>query len=250
MTIYCTGLNSSVGNLLNQDDELNLKPILTKTNRTSRNMIFENPSKLLKEDDYLIHIAWNMDKRDLESSYNINVDGARQLIDNLNNDQKKRFIFMSTINASDKSKSIYEQHKYEVENYVLEKGGYVIKCGLIYNSEDKFQFGFINSLYQMAKKFPLIPNFSGNSSIYYLTSDHELKNLILKIVNSNDLYLQKNNKCFSLGPISFETLVREVMALDKRIVKIPWIVGYVTSKLLEKLNINFPIKSDSMMAIK
>ena len=28
---------------------------------------------------------------------------------------------MSTINASDKSKSIYEQHKYEVENYVLEK---------------------------------------------------------------------------------------------------------------------------------
>ena len=153
MTIYCTGLNSSVGSLLNQDDELKLKPILTKTNRASGNMIFENPSKLLKEDDYLIHIAWNMDKRDLESSYNINVDGARQLIDNLNNDQKKRFIFMSTINASDKSKSIYEQHKYEVENYVLEKGGYVIKCGLIYNSEDKFQFGFINSLYKMAKKF-------------------------------------------------------------------------------------------------
>ena len=87
MTIYCTGLNSSVGNLLNQDDELKLKPILTKTNRTSRNMIFENPSKLLKEDDYLIHIAWNMDKRDLESSYNINVDGARQLIDNLNNNK-------------------------------------------------------------------------------------------------------------------------------------------------------------------
>ena len=92
MTIYCTGLNSSVGSLLNQDDELKLKPILTKTNRASGNMIFENPSKLLKEDDYLIHIAWNMDKRDLENSYNINVNGTRQLIDNLNNDQKKRFI--------------------------------------------------------------------------------------------------------------------------------------------------------------
>lgn len=247
MTIYCTGLSSEVGKQLNSLNELNLKSHKTKTNRNSKEMIFENPKLILEDGDYLIHIAWNMDKRD-KDSYNINVIGSKNLINSLDKEQMKRFIFISTINASNESKSIYEKDKFEVENYVLEKGGSVIKCGIFYSSEDKFKSSFVNSLYNTAKNFPVIPNFSGNRKIYYLTSDLDLKFAILKMLDKKNS--SKINKCYGVGPITFKTLVNEFMELDKTILNIPWSIGYMVSKFFEILRLNFPIKSDSLLAIR
>ena len=40
------------------------------------------------------------------------------------------------------------------------------------------------------------------------------------------------------------------MKLNKPIINVPWFIGYYTARLFEILQINFQIKSDSLLGIK
>ena len=40
------------------------------------------------------------------------------------------------------------------------------------------------------------------------------------------------------------------MNLNKAIINIPWLVGFMAARFFEILKINFPVKSDSLMALK
>ena len=250
MKVIATGLTGHLGGILKVSNNLIYYDVPKESSRDSKFMKFNLNSIELK-DDYFIHAAWDLNSRTKESCEEINVKGSLDLIQELENLEYdfKKFIFISTINADERSKSVYEKCKFRIEEIVLSKGGYVIKPGIVFDSSEPFASGFIKNLYDLALKYPILPNFSGEKKLYYLTSSVKLNETINKIVK-NELSQQSKLKIYNFGPLNYKELVNDFMDLNKKIFNLPWIFGYIISKFFEILNINFPIKSDSLLALR
>ena len=250
MDVVCTGFTGHLGQTINKLNNINFINIAKTTSRSSKTMNFNFDKDTIK-DKFFIHAAWNLESRNKKDSHDINVKGTLDLIKRLEelDFDLTKFVFISTINASPKSKSVYEKDKFTIEEIILEKGGYVLKPGIIYDNKDPFSGGLLGNLYKLAKTFPILPNFTGIKKVYYLTSSECFINHIEKIL-MGETGNTKKSKLFNVGPIDYKTLVNQFMKLEKTIIRIPWLFGYIASKLFESLNINFPLKSDSLLSLK
>tara|TARA_X000000368_G_C23047062_1_gene719605 strand:- start:892 stop:1653 length:762 start_codon:yes stop_codon:yes gene_type:complete len=246
VNLYVTGFKSFFSSIIrNNLSEFNLYEIKSLTDSNSNNMRFElNLDVLNNQDTYIMHAAWNMKERNIKKSHSINVLGSKLFFDSLSQDQKKRFIFISSTSAFKNTDSVYGMHKFEVENYVLKNGGSVIKCGLIVNEQDPFSGGFFSELYNLAKKTPVIPNFTGNKKIFEITDSLELKRALNNIGNSNLIDAYKKEI------YTFKELVNEIMKLDKKIINLPMIAGIYVAKLFNFFKIPLGLNIDSLLSLR
>ena len=101
MNLYVTGFKSFFSSIIrNNLSEFNLYEIKSLTDSNSNNMRFElNLDVLNNQDTYIMHAAWNMKERNIKKSHSINVLGTKLFFDSLSQDQKKRFIFISSTSA-------------------------------------------------------------------------------------------------------------------------------------------------------
>ena len=251
MKVFITGKSSFFNKLFRKSiRNIEIIEIKSITDRNSKEMIFDfNFLSQISENSLIIHSAWNMEEREEQSSRKINVNGSINFFDSLDEDLRKKFIFISSVGAHKKAVSIYGKHKYEVEEYIAKNNGLVLKCGLLVDEEDPFSEGFFSNLYKLANKVPIIPNFSGNNKIYKITNTENIKNSFEMITNNRDEKISINN-CFNEENYSFKELIINVMKMNKPIINIPWFIGYYASKFFEVLKINFLVKSDSLLGIK
>tara|TARA_Y100000389_G_C17408886_1_gene489687 strand:+ start:689 stop:1450 length:762 start_codon:yes stop_codon:yes gene_type:complete len=250
MNVFITGKSSFFSKLLNKSlSNIEIIEIKSLTNTQSKKMKFDMSFlKELTPESIIIHAAWNMKNRNLNSSQLINLNGTLNLFNSLDEKTKTQFIFISSTGANKNAVSVYGKHKYEVEQRIIKGGGEVLKCGLLIDKDNPFLDGFFANLYKLAKSVPVIPNFSGTNPIYQITNDQSIKRTFETTLigkGKNEIY-----ECFETENYSFKQLVNEVMGINKPIVNIPWHVGYYTSKIFEIFKINFPIKSDSLLGIK
>lgn len=245
MKLYLTGFNSFFSDVLRKNlKDISFYQIKNLTNSGSKFMNFEiDFKKFNDQDSYLVHTAWNMKERNLDKSYNINVLGSKFLFDSLDQNLKKRFIFISSTSAFNKTESVYGKHKLEVENYVLENGGNVIKCGLVLDEQEPFNGGFFSELYNLAKKTPVIPNFTGNQKVYEITYSSDLERAFNSIGSSNLINAYQDS-------ITFRELVNKIMKFDKKIINLPIFMGISASKFFNFFNIPFGLNYDSLLSLK
>lgn len=251
MKVFITGSSSFFTKLfVKYVKNIEIVYISSKTNRNSSNMIFDlNFLDEFEEDSFIVHSAWNMSERTESKSRIINLEGSLSFFNSLNSQQKKRFIFVSTNVASEDAVSVYGQHKYEVEQEILKKGGLVMKCALLIDEERPFEEGFFSDLYKLASKAPVVPNFSSRNKIYQLTRGPLVNDRFNELIELN-YNMSRTLDCFDNNLYSFNELVKNVMGLEKPIVNIPWTIGYYTSRMFEIFHFKFPIKSDSLLGIK
>ena len=248
MRIFVTGFSSSlVKVLLKKVKNVELIPIKNTTDSHSEIMAFDLSSLIgFSNDDFILHAAWNMKNNSIQRSETINVDGSINFFNSLNIDQKKRFIFISSIAASSETSSIYGKQKYEVEKYILSHGGKVIKLGILTDIKTEGLI-FLENLQSSTKYLPFMPNFSGKKEIYFLTNKNTLQDYFDTLVVNQASNLQD---CFEKNPIDFKRLIRNVLLIRKPIINFPFILGYQVVKLLNIFFSNFPVKPDSFEYIK
>ncbi len=249
MRLFVTGFNSSlVKVIISNLSNIDIIPISSLTNSESSKMEFNLDSlKNFNSEDYILHCAWNMKERNLEKSHKINVQGSINFFNNLNLNQKKNFIFVSSISAMPNTLSIYGRHKLKVEDYVLSNQGNVLRLGLLYDQNESTELGFISNLRSVANYFPIIPNFSGASKIYRITTKNEISKYFLNELSkkSQNLYLAYTDK-----PYSFKELVNDILGINKPVISLPFSVGYFVIKLVRKIIPNYKLNDDSFLYIK
>jgi len=243
--LYLTGFNSFFSNVLRKNiKDMSFYQIKSLTNSGSSSMNFELNLKSFKDpDSYIVHSAWNMKERNLEKSYSINVLGSKLFFDSLEQDLQKRFIFISSTSAFNKSESVYGMHKFEVETYVLEKGGIVIKCGLVVDEQDPFSGGFFSELYNLAKKTPVIPNFTGNQKVYEITKSSDLQKAFTSIGSTNLINAYQDS-------ITFRELVNKIMKIEKKIIDLPIFIGIYSSKFFNFFKFPLGLNFDSLLSLR
>tara|TARA_X000000368_G_C23051924_1_gene721856 strand:+ start:1836 stop:2615 length:780 start_codon:yes stop_codon:yes gene_type:complete len=249
MRLFVTGFNSSlVKVIISNLSNIDIIPISSSTNSESNKMKFDIGSlKNFNSEDYILHCAWNMKERNKEKSHQINVDGSINFFNSLNLNQKKNFIFVSTISAIPNTLSIYGKHKLKVEDYVLSNQGKVLRLGLLHDNNNNDGLGFISDLRSVANYFPIIPNFSGNSKIYRISTKNEISKYFDSDLSkkSNNLYLAYTEKAYS-----FKELLNDILGINKPVIRFPFRVGYLIIKLVRKVSPTYKLNDDSFLYIK
>jgi len=197
--------------------------------------------------EVLVHCAWDMSNLSEKESHKTNVVGSKKLLDEAIKGGVKKIIFISSMSAFIGCKSIYGKNKVIVENYFLRKGATIIRPGLIWGEANLG--GMFNKLNNITKMFPICPVIS-KTYIFMIHETDLIKFLTTKIQKRNF-----GNKVYTLAfpkAISFKDVVIECSKINKRriiLIPTPWQIFYVTLKLIETLNIPFPIKTDNLIGL-
>jgi nucleoside-diphosphate-sugar epimerase len=84
------------------------------------------------------------------------VAGSARLFDAARAAGVQRLIFISTISAFDRARAAYGRSKFLVEKLALERGGLVIRLGLVYGEKFGGVFGNIRDVVRRFRVVPLI----------------------------------------------------------------------------------------------
>ena len=190
--------------------------------------------------DFVIHTAWIMSPRTKETS-KLNEDFAKHIM-SLAELASAKFIFISSVSASQSSKSEYGKSKFRTEQLCKDMGGLNLRIGLIQDDESSIKNGSANRALMNIKKLPLqfafLPDFKTPicsrqflrlQLLHILVSNSnasksivEMKKSFNQILNENNprmkLYINLNLIIAVLLPITF--LSKEIMTLRDRLLSL------------------------------
>jgi nucleoside-diphosphate-sugar epimerase len=207
-------------------------------------------SKLFKGLDALIHAAYDFNKRDPAEITRVNVNGSIAIFDAAAKAGVGRIVFISSIAAFPKCRSLYGKGKLAVETHVLLLGGCVIRPGTVYGADAG---GIFRMLSTLAARLPVIPvPGTGRQPIYLIHID-DLSALIEQLLRAD---MPKRSRLVSVAcpePLSLrEILTRIAIGLGKRRVFLPVPTGLlmVGIQTLETIMGNrCPVRSDSLCSL-
>jgi NADH dehydrogenase len=144
--------------------------------------------------------------------------------------------------------SLYGKAKLEIERTVLDKGGFVIRPGLVYG---KNPGGMMGALNRLVTKSPILPVLGRGKQLLYLVHEDDLANLVLRCGFSLEPLGRPISAAYS-EPLTFRDILR-IMARSRGrailIIPIPWILPYATLKSAEAIGLDVGFRSDSLISV-
>ena len=202
----------------------------------------------LKKINCLIHCAWDFNVTEDEYE-NINSGGAIKLFKAAKEAGVEKMIFISSMSAFYNCKSRYGITKLKTEVELLPLGVIVVRPGLVYGDKPK---GMLGVFVRLVRRSPIIPIVGDGRYVQHTCHEEDLGNLITELitlpVSSKTPPIVAAN---SIG-ISLKEILDNVSAkVGKKplYIYIPWKIVWVGLLIAEKMKINLPLKSDSVIGL-
>ncbi len=158
----------------------------------------------LIEADLVIHTSWVMTPRNLDVAQ-ANINFSEHIL-GLSIKSGARFVFVSTMSATESAISVYGKSKYTVEKICRESNAQVIRVGLIQESKTKSDLGSANRILRRLQSIPIMVEFSTGPRIPVCSTEYlkvQLEQLMLSAeewqlnvventVDFNDLIVKPN----------------------------------------------------------
>lgn len=198
--------------------------------------------------DALVHCAWDFGQRSWKGMEEVNVRGSRRLFEAAREAGVGRLIHISTVSASGVPRSMYGRAKLFTEGAALERGGTVVRPGLLYGGEPGGMVGMLTSL---VRALPVVPVLVGPDRPLFLAHEDDVTALVGKVAGGAET---------SPGPLvaasSDPHTLREVLGAiaesegrRRLFVRVPWRAAYLPLRAAEAIRLPLPIRSDSALSI-
>lgn len=132
--------------------------------------------------DAVIHCAYDFSKKGWEAIKNTNIERSKLFFDLAKHSKVRFFFFISSLSAFEGCKSNYGAAKLEVEKYVVDNGGTVIKPGLITGEP---MGGIVKILANCIKYAPILPVPYDKNTRLSITDEIEIASTIKNRVKAN-----------------------------------------------------------------
>lgn len=109
---------------------------------------------LLRGVDWLIHCAYDFAPRGWDEIERVNVKGSEALFAAADRAEVSSLVFISTVSSFDGCKSSYGRAKRASERQALERGGAVIRPGLVFGPRPG---GMLGTLDRLVRALPVVP---------------------------------------------------------------------------------------------
>jgi nucleoside-diphosphate-sugar epimerase len=175
----------------------------------------------------------------------VNVNGSATLFEQARAAGIERFVFLSSLAAHEDALSEYGKHKYVVQRLVDERGGAVVRPGLVLGAGGAFA---AMSAYLRAHRF--VPLFAGGRQPLQTIYIGDLVDAIAAVVERD---LRGTFRAAEDEPVPYATFY-EVLArrLGTRAVFVPtpfWIVKAAIG-VASRLRVKLPIDSDNLLGLE
>ena len=198
--------------------------------------------------DYVVHAAaviYNTDKE----TFDINVNGTKNLVESSKKFKVKKFIFISTENVIySYCDDAYTNSKREAEEFVKTLPNYLIlRPSVIYGKGDD---RYISYLIKFIKKYPIIPVLGSGKNLIQPIYIEDLIRCILNCIKYN---IKGNHLVYGADAISYNSIIRKIqniLGVKRLVVHIPLILLKPIVFVYNKLVKNAKIKYKSLSYLK
>lgn len=247
-----TGANGYLGSILSSRiKDLNIEVIpLTRGGKDPFNLKDGLEAKYFSSNNIncLIHCAWDFNIADDDEYQLTNLGGTVKLFNAAKEAGVEKMIFISSMSAFENCRSRYGITKRNAEIFLMSMGVIVVRPGLVYG--DKLR-GMLGTFSRLAKTSPIIPVVGDGKYIQYATHEDDLANLVKEII----LLDRTVKDCLIVAASSKGRSLREIfngLAGSSRsliFIPVPWRFIWLFLKITEKINLNLPLKSDSLIGL-
>jgi nucleoside-diphosphate-sugar epimerase len=198
--------------------------------------------------DTFIHCAWNMAETNPRRNEEINLNGTQETFQQAIKNGAKIFIFISTTSAFIGSKTHYGKSKYLLEQWLKARGALVVRPGLLWGNPNG---SMMAALEKITMALPVIPVF-GAQQPFFLTEVSSLAEAVVSLIKDPSLYDENHPVLASSDSVPFLEILKNLARRNgkKRLFfPVPWRPVYFGLRFMEKLNLNLPFKSDSLLSL-
>jgi nucleoside-diphosphate-sugar epimerase len=194
----------------------------------------------------LVHAAWDLRVTDRRDIWRVNVEGTRRLLAAAAEAAVPRLLVLSSMSAYEGTRQLYGRSKLEIERIALERGGAVLRPGVVYSAEPAGMAGAL----QRVTRLPLVPLVAGDAHQYVVHLD-DLIAAVLALADAETV------PATPLGiadprPIRFRQLLEGLAAevgRRPRFVPVPWQLLYWSLRAAELLPVTLPFRADSLLGL-
>ena len=194
----------------------------------------------------VVHAAWDLSRRGPEIRA-VNVCGSLPLLDDLAA-RGGHAVLISSLAAFDGARSLYGQAKLELERAVLERGGVVLRPGLIFGVDAGGMFG---SMVAAISRHPFAPLLGGGWQRLFVTHDEHLCELLAAIIGGR---FASDRPVFAAHelPTTLRAIAVQVAQAHGRrltVLPLPQRLVYLGLRSAEIAGLSLSFRSDSVLSL-
>jgi nucleoside-diphosphate-sugar epimerase len=203
-------------------------------------------SSLLDGVETVVHAAYDLSCRGQQIRA-VNCAGSLPLLDGVAA-RGGRVVLISSLSAFIGARSEYGRAKLELENAVLERGGVVLRPGLVFG---RHAGGLFGAMVRAISRRAVTPMVGGGRQRLFITHDASLCELVTAIVSGR---VQPAGALFAAReiPTTLRTVAHEIArARGRRLKVIPLApsLAYLGLRSLELTGLPLPFRSDSLRSL-
>jgi nucleoside-diphosphate-sugar epimerase len=194
----------------------------------------------------VVHAAWDLSTRG-EEIRAVNVRGSLPLLDDLAA-RGGRTVLISSLAAFPGARSLYGQAKLELEHAVLERGGVVLRPGLVFGVDAGGLFG---AMVAAISRNPLAPLLGGGWQRLFVTHDEHLCELVAQIIGGR---FGPDRPVFAAHELpttlrAIAVQVAEAHGRRLRVIPLPQRLAYLGLRSAEIAGLSLSFRSDSLLSL-
>lgn len=129
----------------------------------------------------LVHCAWDYSPQRASQYAEVNIEGARRLLDAAKRSRVTRLVCISSMSAFAGCRSTYGRTKLEVEALFADAGGVILRPGLIWGENAG---GMVGTLDGLVRRLPIVPMIGNGTHPLFLVHADDLAELICRVLEA------------------------------------------------------------------
>ena len=197
----------------------------------------------------LVHCAYDFSQLSWREIHRVNVRGSEKLLTAAVEAGIDRVVYISSISAFERCRSLYGKAKLEIETIALSLGATVIRPGLVWGFPGGAVFGRLRQLVEGAR---VLPVFRGGSQSQHLVHEEDLTHVICRFAEGTlDAPRRPITVAHEHGWTLREILAEIARAQNKKVsfVPVPWKVAWGLIKAAELSGLRLTFRSDSLISL-
>ncbi len=205
--------------------------------------------ELLGEVDALVHCAWDFQQKTWGGIEAVNVEGTRRLFESASTARVGRLVHISTVSAAGAPRSMYGRSKLLTERMAEERGGVVVRPGLLYGPNPG---GMVGMLTKLVRTLPAVPVLVGADRPLFLAHQDDVSALIGLAADGTEGEGGSPLVAASKDPHSLRDVLAAISTAEDRrrlFFRVPWQAVYFALRGVEAVRLPMPMRADSALSI-
>lgn len=197
----------------------------------------------------LVHCAYDFAPLNWDEIAAVNVEGSRKVLQAARAANVPKIIFISSISAFDKCRSLYGRAKLEIEKIALANGALVVRPGLVYGGAAGGMFGRVAAKIRKSAVVPLAGN---GAQIQFLVHNEDLCAFVEKFASGSVDTAPRVVTAANEHPWPFKELVRQIARYENKkpmFIPLPWRAVWLGLKSAELCGLRLNFRSDSLVSL-